>query len=102
MNDSDAPSVAASKRPKKTIRGLGRTFQRGSGWWVAYSYRGKEHRESSQSTSEAGATKLLKKRLGEIGKGRLIGPREEKVTFEQMAEDLTNDYKTNAKRSIRS
>src|SRR5215470_8767004 len=47
------------------------------------------HRESSQSPTdptsgrrEADAKALLKKRLGEIGKGKLIGPTAEKVTFE--------------------
>lgn len=81
------------------MRGLGRTFQRGKVWWVAYSYRGKEFRESSESESEAKANKLLKKRLGEMGKGRFIGPAEEKVTFEAMAEDFIQDYKVNGKRS---
>ena len=48
------------------MRGIGRTFQRRSTWWIAYSHRGKEYRESSGSTSEAQARKLLKKRVGEI------------------------------------
>ena len=54
------------------------------------------------SKGETLAGKLLKKRLGEIGRGRLIGPNEEKVTFESMATDLVNDYKVNGKRSVRS
>jgi integrase len=40
--------------------------------------------------------------LGEIGRGKLIGPTEERVTFETMAEDFLNDYTTNEKRSVRS
>lgn len=78
---------------------MGRAFQRGSVWWIAYSYRGKEFRESSESESQAQAKKLLKKRLGEMGRGRLIGPVEEKVTFEGMAEDFIRDYEVNGKRS---
>lgn len=84
------------------MRGLGRVFKRGSAWWIAYYHRGREHRESSESESEAQARKLLKKRLGEIGRGRLIGPVEEKVTFEEMAQDFIRDYETNGKRSLRS
>ena len=84
------------------MRGMGRVFKRGSAWWISYYHRGKEFRESSGSESEAQAGKLLKKRLGEIGRGRLIGPVEEKVTFEEMAEDLLRDYETNGKRSLRS
>lgn len=81
------------------MKGMGRIFKRGNAWWIAYSHRGKEHRESSHSESEAQARKLLKKRLGEIGRGRLIGPVEEKVTFEEMAQDLLKDYEINGKRS---
>src|SRR3970282_2866154 len=84
------------------MRGLGRVFKRGFAWWIGYSHRGKEYRESSNSESESQARRLLKKRLGEIGRGRLIGPVEEKVTFEEMAQDLVRDYETNGKRSLRS
>jgi len=84
------------------MRGMGRVFQRGPVLWIGYYHRGREIRESSHSESEAQARKLLKKRLGEIGRGRLIGPVEEKVTFEEMAQDFLRDYETNGKRSIRS
>jgi integrase len=84
------------------MRGLGRIFKRGSVCWVAYWHRGKEYRESSGSDSESQAKKLLKKRLGEIGRGRLIGPDEERVTFEALNVDLLKDYETNRKRSINS
>ncbi len=84
------------------MRGLGRTFKRGPTWWVAYSHRGKEFRESSHSENESQAKRLLKKRLGEISRGRLIGPVEEKVTFEEMAQGLVTDYEINGKRSLRS
>ena len=84
------------------MRGIGRIYQRGSTWWIGYSHRGHEYRESSGSDSEAQAKRLLKKRLGEIGRGRLIGPVEEKVTFDAMAQDIQRDYETNGKRSLRS
>ena len=84
------------------MKGMGRIFKRGEVWWVAYYHRGIEHRESTKATGSKGetlATKLLKKRLGEIGRGRLIGPTEEKVTFEDMAADVERDYVINGKRS---
>ena len=92
------------KNPKKggkNMRGLGRIFKRGSVFWIAYYHRGKEYRESSESENESQARKLLKKRLGEIGSGKLVGPIEEKVTFEQLADDLIKDYEVNGKRSVR-
>ncbi len=70
-------------------------------WWIQYSARGKVYRESTQSDKRQDATALLKKRLGEMGKGRLIGPDAEKVTFEDLAEMLTNDYEVNQRKSAK-
>src|SRR5215471_9725309 len=84
------------------MRGLGRLFKRGSVYWISYYHRGKEYRESSESENESQARKLLKKRLGEIGSGKLIGPIEEKLTFDQLAQDLITDYEVNGKRSLES
>jgi len=82
------------------MRGIGRVFKRSSVYWIAYHHRGKEHRESSHSKSETQARKLLKKRLGEINAGRFIGPIEDRLTFDELVEDLVNDYKVNDKRSL--
>jgi integrase len=84
------------------MKGMGRVFRRGPVWWIGYYHRGKEFRESSGSESESQARKLLKKRFGEMGRGRLIGPVEEKVTFEEISQDFLADYQTNGKRSLRS
>jgi integrase len=81
---------------------MGRIFKRGSIYWIAYCYRGKEHRESSRSDSEGQALKLLKRRLGEVGTGRLVGPSEERLTFEDLAKMLLTDYEINGKRSVES
>jgi len=83
------------------MRGMGRLFKRGNIWWVAYSHRGREYRESSRSTREADAGRLLKKRLGEIGRGRLVGPTEERITFEDLATDFLRDRGIKGERSLR-
>ena len=79
--------------------GLGRVFLRGRTYWVQYSFRGKQYRESSESDSESQARKLLKKRLGEIGRERLIGPQAERVTFEDLAAMIESDYSINGNKS---
>lgn len=84
------------------MRGFGRVFKRGSTYWIAYCYRGKEHRESSHSDNEATARKLLKKRVGEMGQGKLIGPSEERLTFDDLASMLLTVYEVNGKRSLES
>ncbi len=82
--------------------GTGRVYQRGGVWWIDYSHRGKRHRESSESTKRADATKLLKTRLAEMGGGKFIGPSAEKVTFEDLAELIVADYTVNERKSMRS
>src|SRR5215813_1237003 len=109
-------SDTADKRRQKTVPGIGRIFKprwtrrledgtkvshESPFWWIAYYHRGKEYRESSESASETAALKLLRERVKDLGRGR-IGPVEEKITFDAMTEDLLNDYRVNAKRSLRS
>jgi integrase len=84
------------------MRGLGRVFKRGSVYWIAYCYRGKEYRESLRSNSESQARKLLKKRIGEVVNGQLVGPTEERLTFDDLAKMLLTDYEINGKRSLDS
>lgn len=79
--------------------GTGRLFKRGDTWWIDYSYRGKRFRESSGSEKKKAASDLLKKRLGEMGTGKLIGPAEERLTFEDLASMIETDYKVNRRRS---
>ncbi len=74
------------------MRGMGRIFERGRIWWIAYCHRGKEIRESSRSEKENDARRLLKKRIGEIESRRFVGPQEERVSFEQLADGYLRDY----------
>jgi integrase len=94
---------AKPQRRGKTLRGMGSVYQRGEVWWVCYYYRGKQFRESAHASGKRGesvARELLKKRLGEIHSGGFIGPREDRVTFEDMVADLENDYAINGRRSL--
>ena len=93
-------------------RGLGRVYQpiyrdRRSGerkssptWWIAYSFRGTKHRESSRSTKRQDAVRLLKQRLGEMSRGRFLGPQVERTSFEELATIITDDYTVNGRRSL--
>jgi integrase len=102
------------RREQKTIEGFGRIFKprytrkaadgrrqvyENPIWWIAYYHNGKEYRESSDSREEKDAIKLLKRRVQDLGRG-IVGTKEERVTFEQLVEDLKNDYKVNGKRSL--
>jgi integrase len=82
------------------MRGLGRKYQRGPIWWISYWHRGKEYRESTRSTNERKADKLLKKRLGEREAGRFHGTAQERVAFEDLKKIIQDDYKKNDLRSL--
>jgi integrase len=69
-------------------------------WWIRWHHRGKKYRESSESTNENEAKRLLKKRLGEAAIGRPIGPQLEKTTFEDLKTILVDEYRANRRRSI--
>ena len=38
------------------MKGMGRIFKRGEVYWIAYSHRGKEYRESTNATGTKGET----------------------------------------------
>ena len=75
------------------MRGQGRVYQRGDKWWVAYYVRGKEYRESAGAT-KAEAKRYLKKRLGEINSGRFVGPQEERITVNEILDNLIHYLET--------
>lgn len=81
-------------------RGLGGVYQRGKVWWLYYSFRGRPLRESSGSTVRNDAVKLLKRRMGEMGKGQLHGPDMEKTTFDDLVKIIQDEYRMNERRSV--
>lgn len=81
--------------------GTGGVFQRGAVWWLRYSYRGRKIRESSGSERRGDAVKLLRRRLAEIGAGKLVGPDAERTTFAELKAMVLDDYRLNGRRSER-
>jgi len=79
---------------------MGMIYQRGNVFWIKYYRAGKAYRESSHSEKESDAKRLLKKREGEIVENRFPGLRVEKIRYEELAQDLVNDYQVNGRRSI--
>jgi integrase len=69
-------------------------------WYIRYSYRGTAYLESSRARNRNDAVRLLKKRLAEMGQGRLIGPSADKTTFEELAQILEDDYRVNQRKSL--
>ena len=79
-----------SKKPR-----IGRLYQRGTTWWIAYSVNGVEKRESTKSDKQGEAERLLKQRTAEIIAGRFHNT--EPALVNELLDDLLQDYEVNAK-----
>ena len=70
-------------------------------WWIKYQVGGRPVCVSSESERKEDAKRLLKLREGDVEKGVPISAQVNRILFDQAAEDLVNDYKTNQRRSLR-
>lgn len=89
-------------------RGRGRVYQRGRTWWIAYygpqDGRSVEHRESGGAT-EKEAQRKLKHRLDAVSASRttglpLQGPRQERITVEDLLQNVERDYQIHGRKSL--
>lgn len=80
---------------------MGMIYKRGSTWWIKYYRNGVPMRESSESNKESVAKSLLRQREGDIERGVPITPRTNRVSLDDLAADVVNDYRVNGKRSLR-
>src|SRR5271169_697272 len=94
------PQIEAMKPQGPRLKGFGYLYRRGTIWWIRYSVRGRDFRESSHSEHEGVAQKLLKARWQEVGRGRFIGPSQERVTMGDLLSSLETDYEVNRRRSL--
>ena len=72
-------------------------------WWIRYSVRGKQFRESSGSEDRKVAERLLKRRLQEVaadqlGARRFVGPDQERVMVHELLDALLNRFDLNKRR----
>lgn len=79
---------------------MGAIYKRGDIFWIKYYRNGKAYRESSKSVKESIARRLLRLREGQIEEGKFPGLKVERTTFDELAEDLVNDYKVNQRKSL--
>jgi integrase len=77
---------------RRRQKGSGAVYRRGNIWWISYVWNGRRYTESSGSTKKGVATDMLNRRLGEMGLGKLVGPREGKVTVADILPLVVQDY----------
>lgn len=91
------PFAGAPETPMATPTGI---YLRGRIYWVRYTARGTQVRESSHSPRRKAAEDLLKQRLGELGTGRFVGPAAERVPLAELGAAVLRDYETRELRGI--
>jgi integrase len=79
-------------------KGTGGVYLRGSTWWISYSVRGEQRRESAKSTNRADATRLLKLRTAETVRGYVTG---HALRLGNLADRLHDHYVINERKSLR-
>ncbi len=80
---------------------MGSVYRRGAVWWLQYRQHGRLMRESSGSVKERVAKRMLRSREGDVEHGIPIVPTRDRITFDDAADDMLNDYRTTGKRSLK-
>ena len=79
---------------------MGSIYKRGEVYWVKYYRNGKSYRETSKSTKESEAKRLLKKREGEISEGKIPGVCFDRIKFNDLVDDFLADYRVNERKTL--
>jgi integrase len=70
-------------------------------WTLRYYRNGRPMEESTKYTRKGDAQTLLKLRDGDLAKGMPISPAQFKLTFEDAAKTVVNDFTANGKKSLK-
>jgi integrase len=99
---SNPVSDSAEKKKPKRPRGTGCIYKRAGSnvWWIKYFRNGKSYSESTHTTSEYKAGKILARKLGEIVSNTFLPPAIERIRVKELVDDLLRDYRINHRKSI--
>ena len=80
---------------------MGMIYKRSAVFWIKYTSGGKPIRESSQSSKESDAKRLLRDREGRVEVGAPILPKVQRTTIDILLTDLKAHYETTGQRTLR-
>lgn len=72
----------------------------GSVWWMSFTHNGQQYRRSTETEDKKLAQRIFDKLKGEIAEGKLHWVSSERSEFEDLAQDLIDDYKLNGRKSL--
>jgi integrase len=61
-------------------------------FWIQFYLNGRVYRQNTKSAKKTVAERVLRKRFGEMEVGQFVGPKAERVRFEELAGNLKADY----------
>jgi len=90
----------SEEKKRKRPRGTGAIYSRpgSENLWVGYTdANGNYVRESAGTSNKTEAQKFLKKRMEAVSGGNFLGPQVERITVDNLYDDLLQDYRTHGK-----
>lgn len=85
----------------KYRRGSGSVYKKRGVFYIAYyTSDGKQVCESAKTKDKTEARRILQTRLGQLAEGRYVGPAAERVTFEELIEEVRKDFLLNKKKTL--
>jgi integrase len=85
---------------RRKHRQLDGTIRESPIWWIKFYANGRAIRESTETTKDTIARRILRSREGDAEHGLPVGPKVGKITFEEAAADIVNDYTANSRQSL--
>jgi integrase len=88
-------------KPTRRPRGSGSLFKRrGSSFlWIQYHRNGKTYRESTGTTKESKARRILQRRLAEAASDFFVAPQTARVMVSELADDFERDQQISERKS---
>ncbi len=77
-------------------------FRRGPTWWMSFSYNGRQVRQSTETDDKKMAEKIYRKVMTDVAEGKWFeeATKVKDATFQELADDIFDDYKVNLRKSL--
>ena len=85
---------------RRTFKAADGTLKTCKSWTIRWYRVGRPHEESTKFSRKGDGLNLLKLRNGDIAKGKPITAAQFKLTFDDAAQTVLNDYTANGRRSL--
>src|SRR5689334_3515976 len=85
----------------KYRRGSGSIYMKRGWCYIKYYVNKKPVTEAAGTRDKAEARRILQSRQGQVAEGRYVGPSVERVTFDELAQDLLTEYEVDGRKSLR-